>query len=114
MTYKAMKMKVWTRGADVRVYIDTRFVDHRDPVSCAGDVYLYAKDDGSIGWRHAFRTGPHAIRRAEMAAMGAGHLYSDGWLPATFAELLERIAASQTPGGNFSMPRYERQFLSAA
>jgi len=106
-----LKVKVWSRNDDIRVYLDGKFVEYRSIWSHA-NAYFYRKDDGSIGWRHGFRTGPETMRKAEMCAMAVeaimGFMRCDGM---TFEELLNRISQCQTKGGNFSVRQYEKAYV---
>ena len=124
MTYKNLKLGVWTKpGTDeVRVYVNTRFVERRNVISYADGCYLLANEDGSVGWRCGWRQGPDTMHRSEMAHLAmtdeehgflSRYLNAGDGLP-TFAELLTRIADCATKDGNFSYTQYERRYTPKA
>lgn len=109
MSYKNLKLNVWTGGDKVRVYIDARFIEARNVASHANGDWIEADENGNC--RATFK-GPR-MRFAEDSAMGRAEVMSmldmdRGPLP--FAELLERIAACQTKGGHFSYAQYEKAY----
>lgn len=106
-----LKIKRWDRDGDVRYYLDGHFVEFRSEQSGAECVFLYRKDDGSVGWRHGFVCGPHTVARAERNAFAAMSAIKGLWLDRiTFDEFERRYTQSLTKSGNFSVRQYEKQF----
>jgi hypothetical protein len=114
MVWKALQLKTWASpkdASDVRVYINAAFVDRRDPMHFADGDYLKAGADGEIvavpGRR---RDGG----RAEAAAIGRravlDFITASGTQAVSFAALLARIDACQTPSGRFSAVQYDAKF----
>ena len=107
-----LKIKRWERDGDVRFYLDGRFVEFRSEQSGAECVFLRAKEDGSIGWRHGFRCGPETIARAERNAYAAQAVIKSLELDGiTFAEFERRYSECLTKSGNFSVRQYEKKYL---
>jgi hypothetical protein len=110
-----LRFRRWERDGDVRFYLDGRYVDPRLEESGAECVYLRCNEDGSVGWRHGFRTGPDTIRRAERNAWAAKATIEGLKLDQiSFAEFERRFQECMTKGGNFSVRQYEKKYLLPA
>ena len=125
MSYKALKFRVWCKpnSGEVRVYVDTKYVEHRIASSMADGCYLKANEDGSLGWSVGWTPGPQNMARSERAHFGMtdpeqgvlAHIRCTSSAPMpTFAEFLARINACQTKGGNFSYAKYEKVYSGLA
>ena len=107
MSYRNLKLRVWRSVDKVRVYIDTKYVEHRNVMSwCDGD-WIEADENGNA--RATFK-GPRDGNAAEMSAMGRAEVLAVLGAPLRFDTLLQRIDECLTDSGNFSYPRYERAY----
>ena len=104
-----LKLKVWTKGEETRVYVNGKFVEYRSVWSFANS-YFYKREDGSCGWKPAFKQGPWNMRQSEENAMAMEEI-SKFFSVVSFDELLKRLVECQTKGGNVSIRQYEKKFV---
>lgn len=98
-----ISLKVWEKEGKTRVYIGTRYLWHSDECKAADGAYFYAGEDGLT--RVMFQSSMSGIYGLAAYAV-RDYLKVDG-LP--FSDLLARIEAAKTKGGNFSAVRYFKQ-----
>jgi len=113
-----IKLKVWTNATtgETRIYVDGKYVEYRNVLSHA-NLYLKADENGAIIWNNSFKCNYNTITAAEMNRLAFGELIKalNGWNDnsnISFAELLERVTACQTKGGNFSFRQYEKKYFN--
>lgn len=111
MSYKNLKLRKWTSPqGEVRLYINTRYVEGRNVMSwCDGD-FIIADENGNA--KATFK-GTRNGNAAEMGAMGRAEVMEMLILngrSVSFSELVERVEQCQTEGGNFSYAKYEKAY----
>lgn len=111
MSYKNLKLNLWSRDGMTRLYIDTKYVEGRNVMSyCNGD-WIEPTEDGQLKFGYKTR-----YARYEEAALGREEVMNcitfDGRDTLTWTELLERIESCKTKGGNFSFSQYEKRYGS--
>jgi hypothetical protein len=118
MSVNSLKLKVWRKADKVRVYIDTRFCDYRLGMGRAHNGYFFATENDKLSWRSAeyptMSSAPHFAIQTVLSFLEGNtieHYYRNAPAEITFSQLIERIEACQTKGGNFSFSQYYKKYL---
>ncbi len=121
MSYKNLKLTIWSKKeGEVRVYIGTAYVDHRNGMSYADGCWIAKSEDGIAVFKYkATHSSNFAEDRMLSLKMVRSYLMghnpeldssNDLKLGIAFDELLGRIEKCKTAQGNFSYNKYEKKF----
>lgn len=118
MTYKNLKLSVWSKKeGEVRIYIDTAFVDARSGMSYANGCWIRKDDNGMARFAFKAATGGFAEDRAlslkevRSYIIGTRDELEDSFsVGIVFDVLMARIEQCKTKSGKFSYTKYEKLF----
>jgi hypothetical protein len=112
-----LKLKIWRKDNQTRIYITTRWCNYRAGISAADGHYFQRGERGEVLCCHSRQYVRGLGEENSFAMYEVMRLLSDmprnddnraHWID--FDTLLTRIEASQTKKGNFSLLQYEKRF----